>query len=272
MTRLRDLAERFDTFFLDVWGVLHTGDGPLPGAALALRAVAEANVRVVLLTNTSRLGPQVVETLATIGITRDLFTDVVTAGDVTRAAIVNRDPAVFQGRVSAPRAFHFGAAEYVPWLFELGLDLEATPEEADLVFATGSVNGEAGLARALEKLRPAAVRGVPLICTNPDRVIPTSSGPKLGPGAVAHAYAEEGGPTFLYGKPHPPIYEEARRRVLALEAASPARIIAIGDLLETDVAGAKAAGLPSALLRTSLTEKRSDSDLTPDFVLSTFAW
>lgn len=260
MTRLRDLASDFDVVFLDVWGVLHTGEGPLPGALDTLRALCDAKVRVVLLTNTSRLGPGVVETLDKIGITRDLFADVVTAGDVTRAAVLARDPAVFESLSPNPRGFHFGAADYVPWLFELGLDLEASAHEAELVFATGAVHT---LDRARDALRPAAERGVPLICTNPDRVIPTSRGPKLGPGAVAEAYREMGGPVFLYGKPHPPIYEEARRRV-----EPSARIIAMGDLVETDVAGAKAAGLPSALIG----EPPPNATLTPDFVLDRFAW
>ena len=127
--RLRDLANEFDTFFLDVWGVLHTGEGPLPGVLDTLRAARDAGTRIVLLTNTSRLGPQVVETLGKIGITRDLFTDVVTAGDVTRDAIVARDPAIFRDLPASPAAFHFGARDYVPWLFELGLDLDATPED-----------------------------------------------------------------------------------------------------------------------------------------------
>jgi HAD superfamily hydrolase (TIGR01459 family) len=261
MTRLRDLAKDFDTIFLDVWGVLHTGDGPLPGAVETLEAARDAKLRVVLLTNTSRLGPGVVETLGKIGIARDLYTDVVTAGDVTREAVLARDPAVFQRLPASPRGFHFGAADYVPWLFELGLDLEATPDEADLVFATGAVNT---LDRARETLRSAAERGVPLVCTNPDRVIPTARGPKLGPGAVADAYAAMGGPIFLYGKPHLPIYAEARRRV----NDDRARIIAMGDLLETDVAGAKTAGLPSAFIG-SLPPSAA---ITPDFVLGTFAW
>jgi len=260
MTRLRDLANDFDTIFLDVWGVLHAGEGPLPGALDTLRAMRDAKLRVILLTNTSRLGPGVIEALAKIGITRDLFTDVVTAGDVTRDAIVSRDPAVFQALSQTPRGFHFGAADYVPWLFELGLDLDAPPEQAEIVFATGAANT---LDRARTTLEPAAKRGVPLICTNPDRIIPTSRGPKLGPGAIAEAYREMGGSIFMYGKPHPPIYEEARRRV-----APSARIIAMGDLVETDVAGAKAADLPSALVGSV----PQDATLTPDFVLGTFTW
>ncbi|MFO0738374.1 MAG: TIGR01459 family HAD-type hydrolase [Labilithrix sp.] len=260
--RLRDLANEFDTFFLDVWGVLHTGEGPLPGVLDTLRAARDAGTRIVLLTNTSRLGPQVVETLGKIGITRDLFTDVVTAGDVTRDAIVARDPAIFRDLPASPAAFHFGARDYVPWLFELGLDLDATPEDAQLVFATGAVSNEQALDRARETLRPAARRRVPLVCTNPDRVIPTSSGPKLGPGAVAAAYAAEGGPIFLYGKPHPPIYAEAQRR------AGDARVVAMGDLVDTDVAGARAAGLAAALIGAV----PEDATITPDFVLSAFAW
>lgn len=260
---LRELAREFDTLFVDVWGVLHVGEGPLPGVVDALRSLRDAGRRVILLTNTSRLGPAVTATLVSLGIDASLFSDVVTAGDVTREAIVNRDPALFGGLPERPRCLHVGAPEFVPWLFELGFDLEASAAEAELVFATGAVGSADALAEIADALRPAARRRVPLVCTNPDRVIPTARGPKLGPGAVADAYAEEGAPTFAYGKPHPAIYAEARRR-----AGEAVRILAIGDRIETDIAGARAAGLPSALVGAV----PEDARVTPDFVLPAFAW
>ncbi|MBX3232235.1 MAG: TIGR01459 family HAD-type hydrolase [Labilithrix sp.] len=269
---LRELAPRFDAFFVDVWGVLHHGDGPFDGVVGALEGLAAAGREVVLLTNTSRLGNAVAATLGGMGIDRALFHDVVTAGDVTRAALALRAPPLPR----APRCYHYGAASFVPWLFALDLAFTDDVADADLVVATGAVADDAELDAARAHLASAAARKVPLVCTNPDRVIPTAGGPKLGPGAVAHAYAELGGPIFLYGKPYAPIYAEARRRIDAT------RILALGDTLETDVRGARDAGLPSALVARSgvhagvapsaLDALFEREHVTPDFVLDRFVW
>jgi len=266
--RLRDLTARFDAFLVDVWGVVHDGDRPFSHVIPALEALAAEGRRVVFLTNTSRLGPAVAESLEKMGIARSLFEDVITAGDVTRDALVSRDAALFEGLSAAPRTYHFGAAAYVPWLFELDLVFTEDIRESELIVATGAVADDDALVDAREHLAPAAARDVPLVCTNPDRVIPTAAGPKLGPGAIAEAYAGLGGRTFLYGKPHAAIYTEARRRLGALDAA---RILALGDMIDTDVCGARDAGLPSALvIGTGLAQ--TAHDVVPDFVLDGFAW
>lgn len=267
MRGLEELIPDFDAFFVDVWGVIHDGAEPFPGVLDALARIAATKKRVVFVTNTSRLGADVIATLEGMGIARALFHDVVTAGDVTRAALVARDPAIFGALPAAPRCFHFGAASYVPWLFELGLDFTEEVTEAELVFSTGAIANEDALAAARKKLAPAASRRRPLVCTNPDRVIPVKGALRLGPGAVADAYAAMGGPIFLYGKPHPPIYAAARRRV-----PGAARILALGDLLETDVVGAKAAGLPVAFIGSVASEASADAAVTPDYVLPAFAW
>jgi ribonucleotide monophosphatase NagD (HAD superfamily) len=100
---------------------------------------------------------------------------------------------------------------------------------------------------------------------------------------VAAAYAELGGPTFLYGKPHPPIYAAARGRL----GAPPARVVAIGDLLDTDVRGARGARIASALVTATgghaaelgpapgaraLDALFVAAGVAPDMVLARFAW
>ena len=281
---LRVLATTFDAFLVDVWGVLHDGERLFEGVLDALESLAAAKRPVVLLTNTSRTGELVVETLGKLGLDRALFHDVVTAGDVTRAALVARDPAIFAALPDAPRCYHLGQESFVPWLFELGLDFTEDIAAADLVVATGAFADAAAVAAARDLLAPAAARNAPLVCTNPDRIIPSAKGPRLGPGAIARAYGELGAPTFLYGKPHAPIYEEARRRLAFLDPS--ARILAIGDTLETDVRGATGARIPSALVVGSGVHAEAlsaaDDDalrtffeqegLAPELVLRRFVW
>jgi len=254
---------------VDLWGVVHDGDRPFPGVVETLRELSSAGRRVIFLTNTSRTSPLVAETLcSTMGIGNDLYETVISSGDVTREALLSRDPPLFDLLPELPRFAHIGAPSFVPWLFELGLPFVDDLAHADLVVATGTVRDEAALATLREHLAPAAARGVPLVCTNPDPVIPRAgSTPTLGPGAVAGAYVEPGGRVFLYGKPHAPIYAAARRQ---LGSVAPARVLAIGDLLETDIRGARNAGLASVLVTD--TGIWTAAGITPDMVLTRFAW
>ena len=53
-----------------------------------------------------------------------------------------------------------------------------------------------------------------------------------------------GGESLYFGKPHPPIYDLARRRLAALPGAvDDPRLLAIGDGVTTDVQGAVAEGI-----------------------------
>lgn len=269
---------------MDLWGVIHDGQRPFAGAAHALEELSAAGRQVVFVTNSSRSGALVTDMLSGMGIRRELYQGVVSSGDVTRAALVARDAAVFARLPPNPRCFHTGDAAFVPWLFELELTFVDELAEADLIVATGTVAGEAALGRQALHLAPAAARGVPLVCTNPDRVIPTAAGLTLGPGAVAAAYAELGGEVFLYGKPHAPIYAAARR--LVADCAS-ARLVAVGDLLATDIRGARDAGIACVLTtgtgghahalgeapsRAALDALWASAGVAPDFVLPRFAW
>lgn len=264
--------------------MVHVGEGPFRGVVDALRELSSAGRRVIFLTNTSRAGALVAETLAGMGIDRELYEAVVSSGDVTREALLSRDPGLFALLPESPRCFHMGEASVVPWLFDLDLAFVDEIADADLVVATGTVRDDDALARVSEALAPAAARGVPLVCTNPDRVIPTAAGVMPGPGAVAAAYTKLGARVFLYGKPHAPIYAAARRH---LAAPATTRLVAVGDLLDTDIRGARAAGIASVLVTATgghsgalgpapdtaaLDALFATAGVAPDMVLERFEW
>ena len=263
---------------------MHDGTRPFGGVIDALRELSSAGRPVVFITNTSRLGALVADTLEGMGIDRALYAAVVSSGDVTRAALLARDAPLFALLPERPRCFHLGDPSFVPWLFELGLPFVDDLSSADLVVTTGTVRDDVALERVREQLAPAAARGVPLVCTNPDRVIPTATGVTPGPGAIAAVYAEVGAPVFLYGKPHAPIYAAARK---LLGETDPARVVAIGDLLDTDVRGARAAGIAAVLVtdtgahahalgpaanEASREALFTEAGIAPDMVLARFGW
>jgi HAD superfamily hydrolase (TIGR01459 family) len=282
---LRALVSRYDAFLVDLHGVLHDGTRPFDGVVAALRELSAANRHVVFLTNSSRSGALVGESLASMGIGAELYDAIISSGDVTRDAIVARDPRLFARLPERPRCFHVGNPAFVPWLFELGLPFVDDLAGADLVIATGTAKDEAGLARIREQLAPAVARGLPLLCTNPDRIIPTAGGITLGPGAIAAAYEELGGTVLLYGKPHAPMYVAARTLLGA--RASDERTVAVGDLLETDVRGARAAGIASVLVTatgghaaalgsaptaSAQSALWASAGVAPDMLLAQFVW
>jgi HAD superfamily hydrolase (TIGR01459 family) len=283
---LRAIAAQYDAFLVDLHGVVHEGGQPFDGVTEALHELAAAHRRVIFLTNTSRASAAVVSSLEAIGIGKDLYEAIVSSGDVTREALLRRDRALFDLLPSSPRCVHVGEAAYVPWLFEpdLGLAFGADLANADLVVATAPPRRETALADVQRSLEPAAARSVPLVCTNPDRVIPTANGVVLGPGTVADAYAELGAPVFLYGKPHAPMYLAARRQ---LGGAPLERVVAIGDLLDTDIRGARGAGIASVLVTgtgghaallgtspsdTALEALWASAGIAPDMLLPRLIW
>ena len=279
---LHALSLRYDAFLVDLYGVIHDGARPFEGVIDALCELAAARRRVVFVTNTSRASDAVADTLASMGIAHDLYSAIISSGDVTRAALASCDPSLFALLPARPRCVHLGDPSFVPWLFEprLGLAFVDDLALADIVIASGAPRDDDALARTRHDLAPLAARDVPLVCTNPDRVIPTAAGLALGPGAVAAAYASLGGRVFMYGKPFAPMYAAARA---LLPDVATDRIVAVGDLLDTDIRGARAAGIVSVLVTATgghaaaLTTATLDSlcaaaGVGPDFVVERFAW
>ena len=239
--RLSALAHRFDALVLDVWGVVMDGEALYPGAADCLAALASAGKTVLLLSNAPRRAARVADRLAAIGVERALYAGVVSSGEACREAVAG-------GRVAGLGAacYHLGPARD-GGLFE-GLAVEAAPlGRADFVLATGLLDDDDTVAAHRSELDAARARGLPMLCANPDRAVVRRDGRHaLCAGALADAYAARGGAVHYFGKPWPAVYETCLER---LNGAEKARVFAVGDNLETDIAGARAAGLPAVLVQ-----------------------
>ena len=233
---LDQIASRYHTIFCDVWGVLHDGLTAFPEASDALVAFRDGGGRVILVTNAPRPGFVVTRQLDRLGVSPQAYDTIVSSGDLTRFLVARR-----QGET----AYWIGPERDVR-LFD-GLDLRfGELDLADYVICTGLVDDERETAADYTgTLRRMKERDLPMICANPDLVV--ERGGRLIPcaGALAAAYEELGGRAVTAGKPHRPIYEAAvaaSERVLGREP-DPAGILAIGDAMRTDVAGARAFGL-----------------------------
>ncbi len=241
LTGLAPLAARYQGFIVDLWGVVHDGIRPYPGAVDCLRRLQEAGKRVVLLSNAPRIASVAQAAMRAMGIGDDLYNGIVTSGEATRDLLARRDDPFFAalGR----KLYHLGPARDRNVFAGLDYIPVASPEEADFVVNTGpdETAGMVDLAAYEEILRASRARDLPMVCANPDLEVIRDGVAVLCAGALAQYYEALGGKVRSLGKPDPTIY----RPTLALLQVAPASVLAIGDALRTDIAGAKAAGLAS---------------------------
>ena len=236
------LAQAYDGFVLDLWGVIHDGVRPLPGALDCLRRLRAGGGRSVLLSNAPRRAAAVQHLLRSMGIGDELYDGIVTSGEATHEALRDRADPFFAGLGRA--LLHLGPARDRPILDGLDLLCVDHAAAADFVLNTGPDDHRAPEPiEAFEpELRACLAAGLPMICANPDLEVIRGGMRILCAGALARRYAELGGVVRMLGKPDPAIYAPVLRRL----GLASARVLAVGDALRTDIAGAEAAGLDSA--------------------------
>jgi HAD superfamily hydrolase (TIGR01459 family) len=278
------LAPSFRGFLLDQWGVLHDGERPLPGAPEALDRLLALAAPIVLLSNSGRRAATNRARLSAMGLRPERTADVVTSGEAAWRLLRER-PAPPWSELGR-RCLLLTIDRDLGPVDGLGLELVETVEAADFLLVS-ALEG-----RPAEAFRPLAAaaraRDLPLVCSNPDRQAPTPAGLQDTPGALARIYEALGGRVLYVGKPHAPIYEACLRALGGLPRAA---ILAVGDSLEHDVAGARGQGLGTCLVAAGIhagelpVDGPEDALLAaverlaarhglapPDFVLRRFGW
>jgi HAD superfamily hydrolase (TIGR01459 family) len=244
---LRDISDRYDALFVDLWGCVHNGLRAYPDAVAALQAYRGAGGTVVLVTNSPRPHPDVQLQLAHLGVPRDAWDAIATSGDSARAAM-------FTGVVGR-KVWFIGedrdATFFAPMeVIEAPVEITRVPlAEAEGIVCCGPFDPSADPAVLRPEFLMAKQKGLKLLCANPDIVVDRGATREWCAGALAELYTEMGGESLYFGKPHPPIYDLARRRLAALgPLAAPDRILAIGDGIGTDIAGAMGEDLDSLFI------------------------
>jgi HAD superfamily hydrolase (TIGR01459 family) len=236
------LARHYDGFILDLWGVIHDGVTAYPGAVDCLARLAAAGKRVVLLSNAPRRAAPSRVAMRAMGIPDAYTANLFTSGEAVHLALRDRTDPWFAalGR----RVFHLGPERDRNVIADLDLDLVPAPAAASFVLNTGpdDERDPSSLAPFEPILRDCADARLPMICANPDLEVIRGGVRVICAGLLAQRYADLGGEVRSLGKPDPAIYAP----VLAMLATSPARTLAVGDSLRTDIAGAARAGLDAA--------------------------
>ena len=244
------IADRYDAILCDIWGVLHNGRESFRPASDALVAFRERGGVVVLVSNAPRPSAPIRQQVVKLGVSPDAFDAIVTSGDVTIELIAQR---------GAAPVHHIGPGRDLS-LFEAAARSGVQPvfagaEEAAYVLCTGLFDDEIETpADYADRLAVMAARNLPFVCANPDLVVHRGGVEIYCAGALAQAYEALGGHAIYAGKPHAPIYDAALQAAGAARGAplSRSRVLAIGDAMRTDIAGAVAQGLDALFITSGI--------------------
>jgi HAD superfamily hydrolase (TIGR01459 family) len=237
----RSLAERYDGFILDLWGVIHDGVKPYPGAVDCLEHIKALGKPAVLLSNAPRRGSFAQRALRGMGIGDELYSGIMTSGEAAHLALAHRSDPWFAAL--GTKVFHIGPARDRNVIDGLPYERVDAPGEADFVLNTGPDD----LAASAEPeefdgvLAECLAAGLPMICANPDLEVIRGGVRVICAGLLTQRYEAMGGVACWLGKPDPAIYVP----VLAMLDVPQSRVLAVGDALRTDIAGAAAAGIDS---------------------------
>ena len=263
VSSLAEVSADYDAVFCDLWGCVHDGLEALPEAVSALKTYRDSGGIVVLLTNAPRPRASVAEQIARIGVPEDAWDTIATSGDAARLAM-------FTGAVGR-RVFFIGEDRDDSFFEPLGVvsdpvEIERVPlDRADGIVCTGPFDAHADPSDLRPVLLEAKTRGLTLLNANPDIVVDRGETREWCGGAVARLYEEMGGRTLNLGKPHPPVYDLARRRLAEVaQDIDGDRILAIGDGIQTDIKGAQGEGIDSLFISGGLARLETGTSDQPD--------
>jgi HAD superfamily hydrolase (TIGR01459 family) len=274
------LAARYDGFILDLWGVIHDGVKPYPGAVEVLEQLHAAGKPFAMLSNAPRRAHVTRAGMRGMGIPDHLTTRIMTSGEATHRLLRDRPTGFAQALGS--RMYHLGPERDRNVYEGVELAQVASPAEASFVLNTGpdDADGPTELADWEATLAACRAAGLPMVCANPDLEVIRGGTRVICAGSLAQRYEAMGGTCLWLGKPDPGIYPAA----LALLDLPRDRVLAVGDALRTDIAGGHAAGIDTCWVLGGIHAAELGNDperiaaaasaagLTPVAALPAFVW
>jgi len=242
---IAEIGTAYDAWLVDIWGVMHNGVRAYPAAVEATRRFRDQGGIVVLLSNSPRPASSLQAQLTKFGVAGTSYDATISSGDLTRHELAKH---------AGTRVFHLGPERDLP-IFA-GLDIERVEaSEAEFVVCTGLFDDETETPDDYQDLlRDFAGRKLTMLCANPDRMVERGHHLVYCAGALAEVYEALGGSVIYAGKPYLPIYELALETIadLAGKPVPRRRILAIGDGVHTDMAGAADFGLDAVFVASAL--------------------
>jgi len=280
LTGFAPLAAQYDGFILDLWGVIHDGVSPYPGAIDCLRRLRAAGKPAVLLSNAPRRSHVAQESMRGMGIPDDLYSGILTSGEATWMMLRDRTDAFV--RALGTKVYHLGPERDRNVMEGLNLTRVAHPADADFVVNTGPDDtlGPTDPEPYDPILHACHAAGLPMLCANPDLEVIRGGARVICAGLLTQRYEALGGRTRWIGKPDSGVYGP----VIGMLGLPQGKILAVGDALRTDIAGAAGVGLASCWVLGGIHAEElggdaariaravADAGLSPVAAIPAFVW
>ena len=220
LNHLSSIHDKYDTFIIDLWGVMHNGVKLNPKAIDAIEKLKDNSKKIVFLSNAPRPSSKVINFLLKMNMDRKYLSNVMTSGEAAMHAINNKQ--------FGEKFFHLGPPRDDS-VFEKVKKNKADLENCDFILCTGLFDKyENNLEYYKNFLKKHVSKK--LICTNPDLTVHRGNVEELCAGSVAKVFEELGGEVVYFGKPHKEVYQ------MCFNPSE--KVLAIGDNLRTDIKGA----------------------------------
>ena len=230
LKHLSEVYKKYDTFVIDLWGVMHNGVILNSKAVEAVEQLKNNSKKVVFLSNAPRPSSKVINFLLKMNLDKKHLSNVMTSGEAAMHAInQNKFGKTF---------FHLGPPRDTS-LFEKQKDNKTEIEKCDYILCTGLFDDHEDDLNYYRKILKKQI-SKKLVCTNPDLTVHRGNVEELCAGSVAKVFEELGGEVIYYGKPHKEIYSSCFDRN--------EKVLAIGDNLRTDIKGANNLNIDSIFI------------------------
>jgi len=241
-----DVIDQYDCLLCDINGVIADGTFLLPKVESSLYKLQDKGKHIIFVSNATRTKEMVKTQLIMTGLDYDFLDKIVTSGDVLRHFMNNRI-GEFSNMKDSAKCFVFGNTNFLIGMSDISLVDDIN--EADYIILNGIVSDIKVVDQSCFK--SLVERGVPFICTNPDKVA-LNGDMFQGQGYAAAKYKQMGGQVYSYGKPSRMIYDRVFELYPGLKSL---KCICVGDTLLTDIKGAIGYGLDSIFITHGIHKK-----------------
>ena len=229
---LSSIADDYELFYVDLWGVVHNGVSLHQEAIKALNEITKKGKDYILLTNAPRPSNAVKSFLEKLGMDEEIREHVFTSGEAA-LYYLNKN-------LSEKNFFHVGP----PRDFDLFKSFKSKKveriEKSDYILCTGLFDDYNEDLKYYKDLFEKCIKKK-LICTNPDLIVDRADKRELCAGSVAMVFEKMGGEVIYFGKPYPEVYNQSIDN-------KNKKILSIGDNLNTDIKGANLLNFDSLLI------------------------
>jgi len=220
LNNLSEIYAQYDTFIIDLWGVMHNGIKLNPKSIEVIKKLKYYKKKIVFLSNAPRPSEEVKKFLNDINMKEEYLKNIVTSGEAAKESLKSNKFGKY--------FFHLGPDRDAS-LFSSVSDKKTSLEKCEFILCTGLFNDkENDLNYYRELLKNYTFKK--LICTNPDLTVHRGDVEEYCAGTLAQLFETLGGESIYFGKPYKEIY-----RMCFKEGE---KVIAIGDNLQTDIKGA----------------------------------